>query len=44
LILAGNLGDVREDEVMWGEVKGAVDLLTTASQGHIVNLGRRRYG
>jgi hypothetical protein len=39
LILAGDRGDVGKDQVVRGEVECAVDLLTTASQGHIVNLG-----
>ena len=42
LVLARNRGEMREDEMVRGEVEGAVDLLTTASQGHIVNLEKKR--
>lgn len=39
LVFAGDRGNVGEDQVVRGEVEGAVNLLTMASQGHIFNLG-----
>jgi hypothetical protein len=40
LVFGGNRGCVREDKVVRGEMEGTIDLLTAASQGHIVNLER----
>lgn len=38
LIFARDQRGVRKDQMVRGEVDGSVDLLTTTSQGHIVNL------
>jgi hypothetical protein len=40
LVFGGDRGCVRKDKVVRGEMEGAIDLLTAASQGHIVNLER----